>query len=170
MKSTRFLLCLLCLLITLIGCLPNDHPSSPYPANATLPINNSLPSLTSVPVTSTTLLSSIDSIPTAWPTLDANKAYLLLQEFLKNDPLCKLPCWGGITTGKSTLTDAQRQFAMLSGVSNNNYFGIAKNTWHVGALNISYPLDNITVGIRLGYMASIDDEKILLVSFSTGQK
>jgi len=91
---------------------------------------------------------------------------LHLEEYLRNDPPCQLPCWGGITPGKSNLADAQNQLATLSGISDRTFFGEAGNTWIVGTLLIPFSLENTVVGVRAGYVASHDSKMVILNGIS----
>jgi hypothetical protein len=155
-------ICLLLIIAVLFGCSPKSYFSSPYPATATFQINNSLPTPTLVQSTSTLPVSSTDSSPTVLPTLEASKAYLLLQEFLKNDPPCQLPCWGGITPGETKLADAQYQLTKLNSISDRVYFGEAGDALVVGTVHIPFFLKNTGVGIRAGYVVSRDSEMVIL--------
>jgi len=46
-------------------------------------------------------------IPTPLPTLTFNEAKRLVQELLENNGGCHLPCWWGITPGKTTWAEAR---------------------------------------------------------------
>jgi len=161
-KFIRFLLCLLWLSSGLSGCLPNEYPSSPYPATATFQITNSQPTPTLVQPTSTLLVNLTDSSVTALPTLETSEAYLLLQEFMKSDLPCQLPCWGGITPGKTKLADAQYQLSQLNSISDSVYFGEASDAYVIGTLLIPFPLKSIDVGIFAGYVVPRDSELVIL--------
>lgn len=162
MKPKVQIICLLLIISILFGCSPQSYFSSPYPATATSQISNSLPTPTLVQATSTLPISSTDSSPTVLPTLEPNEAYLLLQEFMKNDPSCQLPCWGGITPGKTKLADAQYQLSQLNSISDRVYFGEAGDDLIVGTLLMTFPLKSTIVGIRAGYIVPRDSEMVIL--------
>lgn len=62
-------------------------------------ITQPLPTLTPIPFT-----------PTFAPTLTSNEAQTLILELLKNDEICHLPCWWGITPGKTTWEETKKFF------------------------------------------------------------
>lgn len=162
MKPKVQFICLFLIIAILFGCSPKNYSSSPYPATATFQINDSQPTPTFVESTSTLFVDSTDSSPTALPTLETSEAYLLLQEFMKSDPPCQLPCWGGITPGKTKLADAQYQLSQLNSISDRVYFGEAGNALVVGTVHIPFPLKSTVVGIRAGYVVSRDSEMVIL--------
>ncbi len=156
----------------LAGCLSTSkRNTSSFPTTtATLPIVTT-PSLSINGGFSTSTMPS--STNTALPllpgisTLAQSDGFALLQEYLKNVPPCQLPCWGGITPGKSTLTDVQKQLTVFSGISNRTYFGPAGNSWIVGNLDVFYPLGNTVIEIWPGYIALSDGETVLGISIGT---
>jgi len=163
MKSTRFLLCSLWFLTALIGCLPSKDSSSPYPATATLQISNTSLASPTIQSATTPIVIATDSMPTVLPKLEVSDAYLLLQEFLKNDSLCQLPCWGGVTPGVSTVSEAEEEFMKLSSISHSKftYFGQSGDAWYVGSLNILYSLLNTQVDVSPGFVASSDNMTVI---------
>lgn len=164
-KSISFLLCLFWLSSSLIGCIANERSSSPYPATATFQINDSPPTSTLVQPTSTLLVSSTNSSPTVLLTLEPDEAFSLLRGFLKNDPPCQLPCWGGIIPGETKLSDAQYRLSQLNSISDRVYFGEAGDAFVVGTVDIPFFLKNTSVGIRGGYVVSRDSEMVVLNGF-----
>ena len=170
MKPKTSLICLLWTATILFGCLPQNYSPSSLTATATLqilstprlsnPIN--LPTATNTPY-----INVVSSTLPAIPTLEASEAFSLLREFLKNDPPCQLPCWGGITPGKSTVTDAQKQLAILSGISDNTFFGQVEDSWVVGTLDIYYPLENTVVNIWPSYVTLSNNETVLNIGIGT---
>lgn len=151
---------------SLIGCLPSEYPTSSYPATATLQISYTPSPLTSI-VSSATNAPSVTptfSVPTVFP--ETSEAYLLLQKYLKNDPPCQLPCWGGVTPGVSTASDAEEEFMKLRIISSPSftYFGQSGDAWQVGSLNIYYPLLNTQVHVAPGFVASSDDMTVVYIN------
>jgi hypothetical protein len=140
---------------------------------------------TAIPVTSTTQafappsLSNNGETPTikqtatifapstlvSVPTFEANAAFELLRDYLKNKPPCQLPCWGGITPGNSTLGDVQKQLTVFSGISERAYFGEAGDSWITGNFRIKFD-EKISIGTH--YLASTSNETILFIRISTG--
>lgn len=169
MKPKVQLICLLLIIVILFGCSPKNYSSSPYPVTATLQINNSLPTSTAIPATSTSFVASTVSSPTVIPTLEANEAYLLLQEFLANELPCQLPCWGGVTPGVSTASEAEQEFMKLRIISSSDftYFGQSGDDWYVGSLYIFFPLLNTQVKILPGFGASTDNMTVINIRVYT---
>lgn len=169
MKSTRLLLCLLLLSAGLTGCLPNDNSSSFSIATATTHIGNtqfpSTPILT--PTNNAPLATATLSSPIVFPA--ANEAYLLLQAYLKNDPPCQLPCWGGVTPGVSTVSEAEKEFMKLKIISSPDftYFGQSGDAWYVGSLHIFYPLLNTQVDISPGFVAGASNRTVVNIQIDT---
>lgn len=114
----------------------------------------------------TSRAETLFSTHTPPPTLNANETSILLK-FLSNSLPCQLPCWGGITPGKSTVTEAQTQLSILGNISGYAYFGPASDSWVVGTLYVSYPLNNTVVRIWPSYVALSDNETILNIGVST---
>ena len=170
MNARRRLIYLVCISTILFGCLPKANSTTPFPATATLPIL-STPSVSiaidSPTATNIPYINVVSSTLPAIPTLETGEAISLLQGFLENDQPCQLPCWGRITPGKSTVSDAQKQLAILSSISDNTFFGQVGDSWTVGTLEIYYPLNNTLVRIRPGYTALSNNETVLNVSLRT---
>jgi len=164
------LIYLVCISTILFGCLPKANSTTPFPATATLliPSTPSLSIAVDLPTTTNTpYINVVSSTLPAIPTLGPNEAFSLLRDFLKNDSFCQLPCWGGITPGKSTVSDAQKQLAILRGISDTTFFGQVENSWVVGTLDIYYPLENTVVHIWPGYVALSGNETVLNIGFGT---
>lgn len=149
--------------IILLGCLlvPKSKPTSSATLELTrpalLPLTTDLPTATMMPSPSDLLTI---------PTLEGGEAYLLLQHFLKNEPPCQLPCWGGVTPGVSKVSDAEKSFARLSGISSSEFtfFGKVGDSWSVGNLDINYPLENSGVHIVQDFLARSSNETITLLA------
>lgn len=163
---TRFFVYFFWLATFLVGCLSNQNATSSSPDIETLQASDTLmPSMIASSSTTKPYITATNPGETASPALETNDAYLLLKEYLKNDPPCQLPCWGGITPGKSNLSDAQNQLEDLRGISDRVYFGKANDSWSVGTLTLVLPLKNVVVGIRAGYVAPSDSETVILNGF-----
>jgi hypothetical protein len=169
MKFTRLLLCLMWLSIGLIGCLRSENLPSSDLATATLQISHTPSPLSPIVSSATNTLSITPtfSVPTVFPETSA--AYLLLQKHLKNAPPCQLPCWGSVTPGVSTASEAEEEFMKLRTISSPSftYFGTSLDIWYVGSLNIFYPLLNTQVHVSPGFVARSDDMTVVLINVYT---
>lgn len=65
--------------------------------------------------------------PARVPTLDVDQGYILLQSLMQVGPDCQFPCWGEITPGVTSITEAERiiqpLFSMLYGGPISDYKG-----------------------------------------------
>lgn len=172
MTSKKILVYKLLIFIILSGCILNNKPNtSTIPSTtATLQVVN-LPSLSTTGYSSASTMTSLTNttLPamTQIPTLPTNDAFVLLQEFLKNDVPCQLPCWGGITPGVSTLSDVQNLLTTFSSVSSWTYFGKGGGSSFIGNLEIDYPLDDTVINIWTAYLAPSESEAILNIVIDT---
>lgn len=168
MKTKMFLICILLILNLLTGCVPTSELfKTAIPATSATQAFAS-PSLSSngeipTPIITQTAATFAPSTPV--PTLGADDAFELLQNYLKNKPPCQLPCWGGITPGKSTLDDVKKQLTVFSGISERAYFGEAGDAWITGNFRIKF---DEKISIWPHYLASSSNETILFISISTG--
>ena len=100
------------------------------------------------------------SIPT-WtplPTLEPTAALLYVENLLQNNGGCRLPCWWGITPGKTTWMEGRQfleSFALLLGISGN------PNNNGYASFKIPYPEDMGSIshgyGIKDGDINEIID-------------
>ncbi len=88
------------LLVFLGGCSA-AHPPATTPATQTI-------ELVFPTVTSTEVVITPTHTSTPLPTLSPEDAYQQLQDLLENNAGCRLPCWWGITPGKTSWQDATR--------------------------------------------------------------
>lgn len=125
------LACLGIVTLILVGC--NSHatpePSSTLSAT-TSPISiaspvlqtetPSLPPSRIAPTATETLTPRpLTMTPTLLPTLTADEREQKVRELLKTNAGCKLPCWWGITPGKTTWTEAERFLLSLGATIGN---------------------------------------------------
>ncbi len=169
MSTKKLLICILFFNL-LTGCIPvNESINTPFP---TAPITQvfASPSLSGVSESPTPIITDTAAVPTLMsvPTLGTEDAFGVLRNYLKNKPPCQLPCWGGITPGKSTLSDVQEQLALLSGISKYIYYGEAGDSWIVGNQDFDLVEEKGVISINSSYLASTSNETILLVGISTG--
>lgn len=69
---------------------------------------------------------------TPFPSLPAPTAYDLLQRYIIQPKDCKLPCWWGITPGKTTWEEAQRILMQLTSVVGVSYDDKDTSTFSAG--------------------------------------
>ena len=91
---------------------------TPFMASATLARSTITPTSTSVPTNTPTLSSTpTRSIqpptPTLVPTLSDTQTEALVLDLLHNNADCKLPCWWGLTPGKTDWTTIQSRISSL---------------------------------------------------------
>ena len=111
------------LFLFLVGCSSNQIPTTTIP-NVT-PTSSLLPTDTTVPPTQT--LTSIPSTPlpvftstplwTPFPTFSSTESVENLRLWMQGVFDCLLPCWGGITPGKTTWQEARQLVEQMSGFS-----------------------------------------------------
>ena len=158
---------MLLIISLLTGCIPtNESIKTSFPTVSTTQASVS-PSLSSNSESPTPIITQTAPVSTLVPvpTLGTEDAVGILRNYLKNQPPCQLPCWGGITPGKSTLSDVQNQLTAFSGISERAYFGEAGDSWITGNFRIKF---DEKISIWPHYLASSSDETIMFVSISTG--
>jgi hypothetical protein len=110
----------------------------PTPTSTSRSTSTSLPTMTSMPA-----LTPVPS-PTQLPTLPPEQVQALILDLLKNNGGCKLPCWWGITPGKTTWQEAQSFLeTFASEISTRESFD--HRTLYAAAF-----FDSIPEGISLG--------------------
>lgn len=117
MKNFRIIL----LIVFLAGCSSNQ-PLSATAIPTTLPASSPLPAETILPAIETLTPTSVPSsaftsIPlwTPLPTLPAADAEQKLRFWIDGVFDCLLPCWAGITPGKTTWPEARQVIEQISG-------------------------------------------------------
>jgi hypothetical protein len=91
-------------------------------------------------------------------------AYTYLQALL-NDSTCRLPCWLGITPGKSTLPEAHAQLIRLSSIA-ATFHGMylePAGQYSIAIFQIPYPKDNRIIEIHPGYLTPADTNIISVI-------
>jgi hypothetical protein len=148
-KLLRTYLMLFCLLILLTGCasyvensqsatkesvqpsktlleMPEQKTSTAVPSKTNTKTNSTTATLTPT-IRSTNTLEPTEIITplfptwTPLPTLNAENVKQLLADLLGNNAGCRLPCFWGITPGKTTWQEAStflESFTMLLGINN----------------------------------------------------
>src|SRR5688572_21075132 len=109
------------LFLFLVGCSSNQISPTAIPEVAATPILP--PSETIVPPTQT--VTSIPSTPlpvftstplwTPFPTFSSTESVENLRIWMQGVFDCLLPCWGGITPGKTTWQEARQLLEQMSG-------------------------------------------------------
>jgi hypothetical protein len=109
------------LLVALLGCSSNQNISQTTIPNI-LSTSSLLPTQTHISPTHTLFPTSISSptlIPlptwTPLPTIEPNKGLQTLYEWLEGKDDCRLPCWAGMTPGKTYWEDAKQLLESTSG-------------------------------------------------------
>jgi hypothetical protein len=94
------------------------------------------------------------------PTLQPDKAKTLVSELLKTNAGCQLPCWWGITPGKTSWQEANQFLGVFARAIDLEDRG---QGYQIGIVQISSPIDvpyittlNQTYGIRDGIIETID--------------
>ncbi|MEP7137242.1 MAG: hypothetical protein ABI904_20125 [Chloroflexota bacterium] len=114
------------LFVFLISCSSNQTISStathnilqtpsPYPTQTAISPTQTL--------TPTSTFTPTFTSPATWtplPTLSANEGMKTLQSWLQGADDCLLPCWGGITPGKTSWQEAKQIIESLSGYATIN--------------------------------------------------
>lgn len=109
------------------------------------------------------------------PTLDTEGAQILLDELLLNNAGCYLPCFWGITPGKTTWLEAKRfleTFASLTGIRVING-EIRYGSFHIpfpndmGTIAHTYYIENNTVVMITAYNGDLAPDFYLPVLFNT---
>ena len=104
MKNARLYRCLLYFLaVFLVGCCDAANRSVAYPATQT---SKTVISSTPFPIINTPIGTTTPLADKLVPTTPPDKAYVQLQDILKSNAGCRLPCWWGITPGKTSWKDA----------------------------------------------------------------
>jgi len=94
---------------------------------------------------------------TPLPTLEPTAALLFVEKLLQNNAGCRLPCWWGITPGKTTWMEAQQfldSFALLLGITGN------PDDYGYASFRIPYPDDMGSISHGYGIKDGIIDEII----------
>jgi len=154
---------LLLALLSLNSCITQSSIAEP---TMTL-INTPSPQITSTLVNSLTLTSPLPTFTLAPPptisgisTLSARNAHLELETLLKND--CGLPCFAGITPGKTLLIDASKTLLPFSGISNWNSLGERG-----GQLSIDYPKEDLIFILSFQIQSSKNEKHVQLLNIFT---
>ena len=104
--------------------LPTQIPASPTSTTTRTPTSTP----TRVPRPTATSLPTKTATPTKYPTLDAQGRLNFVLQALKTNGGCQLPCWWGITPGKTTWAEMVDTFAKQ---------GIGFDTYEPGKLYLS---------------------------------
>lgn len=169
LNTKMFSICILLIISLLTGCVTtSESMKTSFPTTATAQAFAS-PSLSDNSESPMPIITQTAAMPTLMlvPTLGMDNGFEILRNYLKNKPPCQLPCWGGITPGKSTLSDVQKQLTAFSGISERAHFGESGDSWIAGNFRIKF---DEKISIWPHYLASSNNETILFVSILTGSK
>jgi hypothetical protein len=144
------------ILTILSSCLsPTQSSFSPIAPSATIQVS---PTTTLIRQTITPTGTFIQI-----PTLSPDDAHKRLSELLNDSANCSLPCWLGVTPGKSSWQDANEQLFSLSAVADKLYIESGVEKWSLGFLTIPYPNDKIVIEIVQTYPTSLSDRKVSII-------
>lgn len=110
------------LFLFLIGCSSNE-PVSPTTISNVLPTSSSLPAETISPPTQTSTPLPVFTLSPLWtpfPTFSQVAGEEKLRIWIQGTFECLLPCWGGITPGKSSWQEARQIVEQMSASSTVN--------------------------------------------------
>jgi hypothetical protein len=160
---------LLFILIALSGGCAS-HSSSPTPVIPST--ETSIASQTAMQPSLTPTLSPTIAPTytyTLLPTLSPDNANAKLKALLDNSENCLLPCWLGITPGKSTWQEANAQLVSFSSIA-ANFRGLpgiyveSGNKWSLGQFTLPYPNDQMAIEFEIAYPTSSTNNDISIVS------
>jgi hypothetical protein len=100
-------------------------------------------------------------------TISTSDAYNRMSEFLTNGPKCSLPCWLGITPGKTTMSDALEYLTKFSDIITDKTIALPTDIWSITNWTIQYTKADMTVEIRSAILAPLNENKISANGFST---
>lgn len=104
MRCLKFSLYLICFLLA-GGCSTTHPPAGTTATQSTdSVVSKTTPTIVVSVLTSTSMPLPLTETPL--PTLPSDDAYIRLQELVENNAGCRLPCWWGITPGKTSWQDA----------------------------------------------------------------
>jgi hypothetical protein len=165
---------LIAVLFSLLGgCDSSKHPTlSHIITTATTTVTPTIPPPTFTPSRTPTLtfIPSLTSTLTFTPvaTLAPDNAYAHLREILTDTTNCRLPCWLGITPGKSTLADVLALVQSFKGVdSKSDYLDTITGNETYAMVEIPYPNDNATIEIDPSYLMRTDEDKVSIAFVDT---
>ena len=156
MRNLRCFSCLICFLLVFFvgGCAIAFPPTEVIATQTIEPRHPTLTATNAVgPPTKTDTPFPLPETPL--PTLSPDDAYARMQDLLKSNDSCRLPCWWGITAGKTSWQDASRfletfTYVNQKEISNNNsisgyayvYLPLPPDQ---GTLNHTYVIEDNTV-------------------------
>ncbi len=124
-----------------------------------------LPSFTPSPSLTSTLLPTSTPMPPTWtplPTLPPDEANAMVLKLLKDNGGCKLPCWWGITPGKTMWHEAQQFLDSFVEVTpDSSTYGDEGKPTKIFTYLIGYPLKN--QGGRGGFSVYVKNDQIVLI-------
>lgn len=114
------------------GCTVSPSPAlqPSRPASVT-PLPSAVPAATPTcrPTQSPTAIRILTLTPTPAPTLSAEAREAYVEELLRTNAGCELPCWWGIVPGETTWTDTER-FLMQMGIRTVSNAGSSGTIFH----------------------------------------
>lgn len=127
---------------------------------------------TLIPVTKTQITSVLTLAPsltvegtpteTMLPGYPAPAAYELMSRLLKDNGGCKLPCFWGITPGKSLPQELKNVLSPFTGIATSNYLDSTS-----GSLYLVYPKDHVEIKINIYYSADDLSKPLKVIKVST---
>ncbi len=118
------------------------------------------PAYTIIPTNTTTKSPTSTITPIIVPTLSMENAKLQLIDYLSNNGNCTLPCFWGITPGKSTFLDAQIILEPLSSISDLTHFGSER-----GTIYLRYSDSYLIISTNISFLTYPNNEIINRINF-----
>jgi hypothetical protein len=169
MPPIKSIIPFLLVLVTLVsGCASCSSPQPPViPAAETATASHTVVQPVLTPTPSPTIKPTYTY--TFLPTLSADDAHARLRALMDNSENCLLPCWLGITPGKSTWQEANTHLLSFSSIAVHfqSGSGIHVSTggqWSLGDFAFSYLNDQIVIEVEIGYPTSSTNDVVSIVS------
>ena len=167
MKSGYLLLFATVVTITALvsGCSRGNQPTR---VSTSITATSEILPSEAIPISTSTLTLSLVPSLTLTPifALSASDAHAYVSQFLNDNSDCRLPCWLGITPGKSTVLDVSEQLQMFSGITTASSHGIPGDRWLVSSFTLPYlSEDNKVIEIFTAYLNFTGETEITVVGF-----
>ncbi len=150
-KNSQPLCTLIAVVLFLSACAPDSSIVDDEQKTSTpvLPTATIAPSATVTPLPTSTLVAipSPTNTLTAIPTLSVEQARVRLLELLANNSGCHLPCFWGITPGKSTYQEVRTILMPVSSIAYATYLGSSTS----GNVDLHYVEDGLKHYWNVGF-------------------
>lgn len=161
LRKTAAVFVVLMILSWVSSCIDSSNSirsSTPDPSS-TQPIATAPTDPTVVASTDQTLPS-----PTGVPPLSIEEARSRLLDLLRNNGGCKLPCFWGITPGKSLFREVSTILMPLASISDFTSFESG-----LGAIYPDYYIeDDLKIKLNVSLIADVDNQRVNSINFMAG--